>query len=54
MAQALGYKDTVNAVKAHVDEEDRMVNEMFTVNGPHITIINESGLYSLVLSCKRT
>ena len=31
-----------------------MVNESFTVNGTQGVLINESGLYSLVLSCKLT
>ena len=54
VAQTLGYKDTVNALKAHVDEEDRQRGwRITTPSGTQdMTIINESGLYSLVLSSK--
>lgn len=53
VAQALGYKDTVNALKAHVDSEDKGGWQITTPSGvQEMTIINESGLYSLVLSSK--
>ena len=52
VALALGYTNPQKAVRDHVDEEDRMVNESFTVNGTQGVLINESGLYSLVLSSK--
>ena len=54
VAQALGYKDTVNALKAHVDEEDKKGGWRITTPSgeQEMTIINESGLYSLVLSSK--
>ena len=52
VAEALGYTNPQKAIRDHVDEEDRTVNESFTVNGTPITLINESGLYSLVLSSK--
>lgn len=54
VAAALGYKDTVNALKAHVDEEDKKRGwRITTPSGEQdMTIINESGLYSLVLSSK--
>lgn len=52
VARALGYTNPQKAIRDHVDDEDRTVNEMFTVNGTPITLINESGLYSLVLSSK--
>ena len=52
VAQALGYSNPQKAIRDHVDEEDRTVNESFTVNGTPISLINESGLYSLVLSSK--
>ena len=50
VAEALGYTNPQKAIRDHVDEEDRTVNESFTVNGTPITLINESGLYSPVLS----
>lgn len=56
VARALGYgegKSLPNAVKAHVDNEDKGVTKMMTPGGnQQVTIINESGLYSLILSSK--
>lgn len=53
VAVALGYGDTAQAVRKHVDAEDKGVVEMTTPGGKqNLTIINESGLYSLVLSSK--
>lgn len=56
VAKALGYgagKSLANAVSKHVDEEDKGVTEMMTPGGVQkVIIINESGLYSLVLSSK--
>ena len=52
VARALGYKDTINALKSHVDEEDKKGGWRITTPSgtQEMTIINESGLYSLVLS----
>lgn len=56
VAEALGYgkgKSLNNAIASHVDREDKGVTEMMTPGGQQkITIINESGLYSLILSSK--
>lgn len=52
VALALGYTNPQKAIRDHVDDEDKTVNETFSVNGTPIVLINESGLYSLVLSCK--
>ena len=54
VARALGYKDTINALKSHVDEEDKKGGWRITTPSgtQEMTIINESGLYSLVLSSK--
>lgn len=55
VAQALGFKGkgANNALKAHVDEEDKGVTEIMTPGGKQaMTLINESGLYSLILSSK--
>mgnify|MGYP001060930724 CR=1 FL=1 len=53
VAAALGYSDTAQAVRTHVDEEDKGVVEMTTPGGKQkLQIINESGLYSLILSSK--
>ena len=53
VARALGYSDQAKAIRIHVDEEDKGVDEMATPGGTqNVTIINESGLYSLILSSK--
>lgn len=52
VAEILGYSNPQKALRDHVDEEDRTVNESFTVNGTMGMLINESGLYSLILSSK--
>ena len=53
VAQALGYTNTLKAIRVHVDSEDKGVNEMVTPGGNQkVIFINESGLYSLVLSSK--
>lgn len=54
VAQALGYQNGSRDINRHVDEEDRQNyrNGTSEVNNRGITIINESGLYSLVLSSK--
>lgn len=53
VAKILGYKDTSDALKKHIDEEDKLTRR-FADSGQNrnMTIINESGLYSLVLSSK--
>ena len=53
VADILGYTDTAKAIRVHVDEEDKGVDEMDTPGGKQKTVfINESGLYSLILSSK--
>ena len=52
VALALGYTNPQKAIRDHVDDEDKTVTETFSVNGTPIVLINESGLYSLVLSSK--
>lgn len=53
VAEILGYSDTAQAVRKHIDTEDKGVVEMTTPGGKQpVTIINESGLYSLILSSK--
>lgn len=53
VAAALGYTDTDQALRRHVDDEDKLTRN-FDGSGQNrgMTIINESGLYSLVLSSK--
>ena len=53
VALALGYEKPTDAVRKHVDAEDRGISKMETPSGKQdMTIINESGLYSLALSSK--
>ncbi len=53
VAEALGYSNPRDAVARHVDPEDKGVAKCDTLGGGQsLTIINESGLYSLVLSSK--
>ncbi len=52
VAKILGYSNPQKAIRDHVDKEDKTVNDLFTVNGTTIVLINESGLYSLILSSK--
>lgn len=50
VAEILGYSNPLKALRDHVDEEDKGVNEMDTPGGTQqIIFINESGLYSLIL-----
>ena len=52
VASVLGYSNPQKAIRDHIDEEDKTLNELFTVNGTKGILINESGLYSLILSSK--
>ena len=53
VAIALGYKNSMEALKRHVDEEDKAIVKHDTLQGKQQhTAINESGLYSLILSSK--
>lgn len=53
VATALGYSDTFGALKKHVDTADKQNCQNDSFDTPRgMTIINESGLYSLILSSK--
>ena len=53
VAVALGYKNPRDAITRHVDAEDKGVVKHDTPSGEQeMLIINESGLYSLILSSK--
>lgn len=53
VADILGYSDTAQAVRKRIDDEDKGVVEMTTPGGKqNMIVINESGLYSLILSSK--
>ena len=53
VAEILGYSNTQKAIRDHVDTEDKLT-ERFVLSGQNreAVVINESGLYSLVLSSK--
>lgn len=53
VAEALGYKNPQEAIRTHVESEDKGVSEILTPRGKQkMPVINESGLYSLILSSK--
>ena len=53
VAEVLGYSNSRQALKSHVDEDDKGVSNFDTLGGKQdLVIINESGLYSLILSSK--
>ena len=59
VAEALGYSNARDALAKHVDNEDKKILtsqnatlEKLSIPNRGLTIINESGLYSLVLSSK--
>ena len=53
VAVALGYSNPRDAINRHIDEEDKGVAKHDTLGGTQdITVINESGLYSLIMSSK--
>lgn len=53
VAKSLGYKEPQKAIRTHVDDVDKGVSKMDTPGGTQdVVIINESGLYSLILSSK--
>lgn len=57
IARALGYTDMTHTILDHVDKEDRVNSKTQGQNDPELGqrgswLINESGLYSLILSSK--
>lgn len=52
-AVALGYKNPQEAIREHVEEDDKGVSEILTPGGKQkMPVINESGLYSLIFGSK--
>lgn len=53
LTNILGYTNGPKAIKDHVDEEDKL-SERIVMSGQHrqAFLVNESGLYSLILSSK--
>lgn len=53
IATALGYSNTKDAIMRHVDSEDKQRSGITTPSGTqYMTVINESGLYSLIFGSK--
>lgn len=53
VAEILGYSNTRKAIADHVDIEDKGVTKCDTLGGAQeLTVINESGLYSLILASR--
>lgn len=53
IAEALGYSNSKKTLGDHVDAEDKRGSQIVTPGGMQtMTVINESGLYSLILSSK--
>lgn len=53
VALALGYKDTDAAIRTHVDNDDKQTRQFIGAGQKRdMVIINESGLYSLIMSSK--
>ena len=51
--KALGFKDTINPIKRHVDAEDLVKAEIDTKGGKQtVNCVNESGLYALIFGSK--
>lgn len=50
IAEKLGYIDTNQAIRTHIDEEDTLLKSIFIGGQARTTtLINESGVYSLIL-----
>ena len=52
VADILGYQNGSRDINRHVDDEDRQNYQNGTFGNRGVTVINESGLYSLILSSK--
>ncbi len=53
VAEVLGYSNARDALSKHVDSDDKGTSRIATPSGEQkMTLINESGLYSLILSSK--
>lgn len=53
VAEILGYKNTKDALLKHVDDDDKLGSQIATSGQRRLmTVVNESGLYSLILSSK--
>lgn len=53
ITRILGYKNCSKAIADHVDEEDKGITKCATAGGmQNLTVMNESGVFSLILQSK--
>ncbi|MGN0394927.1 MAG: Bro-N domain-containing protein [Coprococcus sp.] len=53
VAERLGYSNTADAIQKHVDSEDKLTSQIAIAGqNRNVVLINESGLYSLIMSSK--
>ena len=53
ITRILGYKNCSKAIADHVDEEDKGITKCSTAGGmQNLTVINESGVFSLIMQSK--
>lgn len=53
VADILGYSNTRDALSKHIDDEDKLTSQIATAGqNRNVIVINESGLYSLILSSR--
>lgn len=53
VAEVLGYTNERKAIRDHVEQEDKLTERIVTSGqGRYVTLINESGLYSLIFASK--
>lgn len=53
VAEALGFSNTRDAIKRHVDDDDKGVTKHDTLGGKQdLAVINESGVYALIFGSK--
>ena len=52
VADILGYSNPQKAIRDHIKDKHKTVNETFTVNGTAPVLIDEAGVYSLVMRSK--
>lgn len=54
VAEVLGYSDTNQAIRSHVDEEDKLTRQFYgSGQKRNMVIINESGVYNLIFGAAK-
>lgn len=52
VAKCLGYSNPAKAIRTHVQEKNKTTSDDFTIHGTKGILINEPGLYELILASK--